>query len=172
VHTSIAPQVHEADLSQSVPLAVRDRDEGVLVRTAGGGCEAGPHKSLAPVGTCCRQGEMLRIQNRHVDWEQHQIAIPGSKAKDRENRRVPFDPKGRLAPILRRRAALGPNAYSSVERLGQDRADRKICWFSEQNWRALQDSNPGSPETVMLTFGYWHTRFGGIHPWSASGSVP
>jgi integrase len=61
--------------------------------------------------TCCRQGEMLRIQNRHVDWEQHQIAIPGSNAKDAENRRIPFDPQGRLAPILTRRASLGPNAY-------------------------------------------------------------
>ena len=45
--------------------------------------------------TCCRQGEMLRIQNRHVDWERHQIAIPGAHAKDSENRRVPFDPQGR-----------------------------------------------------------------------------
>ena len=32
--------------------------------------------------TCCRQGEMLRIQNRHVDWSQHQIIIPGANAKD------------------------------------------------------------------------------------------
>jgi integrase len=61
--------------------------------------------------TCCRQGEMLRIQNRNVDWEQHQIAIPGSNAKNAENRRIPFDPHGRLAPILKRRAALGPNAF-------------------------------------------------------------
>jgi integrase len=61
--------------------------------------------------TCCRQGEMLRIQNRHVDWERHQIAIPGANAKDAENRRIPFDPHGRLAPILKRRASLGPSAY-------------------------------------------------------------
>ena len=47
------------------------------------------------------KGEMLRIQNRHVDWEQHQIAIPGKHAKDGENRRIPFDPHGRLAPILK-----------------------------------------------------------------------
>jgi integrase len=43
---------------------------------------------------------MLRIQNRHVVWEQHQIAIPGRNAKDAENRRIPFDPQGRLAPVL------------------------------------------------------------------------
>jgi integrase len=57
--------------------------------------------------TCCRQGEMLRIQNRHVDWERHQIAIPGANAKDADNRRIPFDPHGRLAPILKRRRRLG-----------------------------------------------------------------
>ncbi len=28
---------------------------------------------IGALETCCRQGEMLRIQNRHVDWETHQI---------------------------------------------------------------------------------------------------
>ena len=68
---------------------------------------AAEHKRVGPamhdrvigaLETCCRQGEMLRIQNRHVDWPQHQIVIPGANAKDAENRRIPFDPKGRLAP--------------------------------------------------------------------------
>ena len=66
---------------------------------------------IGALETCCRRGEMLRIQNRHVDWERHQIAIPGRHAKDAENRRIPFDPQGRLAPVLKRRASLGPNAY-------------------------------------------------------------
>ena len=30
---------------------------------------------IGALETCCRQGEMLRIQNRHVDWERHQVAI-------------------------------------------------------------------------------------------------
>src|SRR5262245_19026681 len=59
----------------------------------------------------CRQGEMLRIQNRRVDWERHQIVIPGQNAKDGENQRIPFDPNGRLAPVLKRRASLGPHAF-------------------------------------------------------------
>jgi hypothetical protein len=54
---------------------------------------------------------MLLIQNRRVIWETCQIAIPGATAKDKENRKIPFDPDGRLAPILKRRAALGPDAY-------------------------------------------------------------
>ena len=26
---------------------------------------------IGALETCCRRGEMLRIQNRHVDWERH-----------------------------------------------------------------------------------------------------
>ena len=52
---------------------------------------------------CCRRGEMLLIQNKRVNWETCQIGIPGATAKDKENRRTPFNPKGRLAAILKRR---------------------------------------------------------------------
>ncbi len=60
---------------------------------------------------CCRRGEMLLIQNKRVNWDTHQIGIPGATAKDKENRRIPFNPKGRLAAILKRRASLGPEAF-------------------------------------------------------------
>ena len=76
---------------------------------------------IGELETCCRQGEMLRIQNRHVDWERHQIAIPGAHAKDSENRRAPFDPHGRLAPILKRRAKLGPARSCSAARRANTR---------------------------------------------------
>ena len=49
---------------------------------------------------CCRRGEMLLIQNKRVNWESCQIGIPGATAKDKENRRIPFNPEGRLAAIL------------------------------------------------------------------------
>ena len=35
---------------------------------------------IGALETCCRKSEMLRVQNRHVDWEHHQIAIPGRHA--------------------------------------------------------------------------------------------
>jgi integrase len=60
---------------------------------------------------CCRRGEMLMIQNKRVNWETCQIGIPGATAKDEENRRIPFNPQGRVAAILERRAALGPDAF-------------------------------------------------------------
>src|SRR5207237_8224323 len=60
---------------------------------------------------CCRRGEMLLIQNKRVNWETYQIGIPGATAKDKENRRIPFNPKGRLAAILDRRQAIEPDAY-------------------------------------------------------------
>jgi hypothetical protein len=37
--------------------------------------------------------------------------IPGATAKDKENRRIPFNPNGRLAAILKRRATRGSEAY-------------------------------------------------------------
>jgi integrase len=60
---------------------------------------------------CCRRGEMLLIQNKRVNWDTCQIGISGATAKDKENRRIPFNPKGRLATVLNRRAALGPDAF-------------------------------------------------------------
>jgi integrase len=97
------------------------------------------HKSVGPsmhdriigaLETCCRRGEMLRIQNRHVDREHHQIAIPGRHAKDAENRRIPFDPQGRLAPIFKRRATLGPSAFVFGSEAGEFVADFKTAWES------------------------------------------
>lgn len=70
---------------------------------------------------------MLRIQNRCVDWDSHQIAIPGHTTKDKENRRIPFDADGRLAAILARRASLGPTAFvfDTEGRLPKD--DCTVC---------------------------------------------
>ncbi len=85
---------------------------------------------VGAIDTCCRRGEMLRIQNRHVDWERHQIAIPGRHAKDAENRRIPFDPHGRVAPVLRRRAGLGTSAYVFGSPAGEYVASFKTAWES------------------------------------------
>jgi integrase len=73
---------------------------------------------------------MLRIQNRHVEWPQHQIVIPGANAKDAENRRIPFDPQGRLARILKRRAELGPQAYVFGSPDGEFQDSFKTAWES------------------------------------------
>jgi integrase len=67
---------------------------------------------IGALETGCRLGEMLKIQNRHVFWNTHQISIPAEHAKDAESRRIPFEPKGRLAQLLKRRRFLGPNGYA------------------------------------------------------------
>ena len=85
---------------------------------------------IAALETCCRQGEMLRMQNRDVDRTQHQILIRGVNAKDSENRRIPFDPKGRLAPILKRRAELGPSAFVFGSAEGEFQDSFKTAWES------------------------------------------
>ena len=77
---------------------------------------------------CCRRGEMLLIQNRRVNWETCQIGIPGDTAKDKENRRIPFNPEGRLAAVLRRRAALGPEAYVFGGETGAYQPNIQTAW--------------------------------------------
>jgi integrase len=75
---------------------------------------AGPllhDRIIGALELCCRRGEMLLIQNRRVNWETCQIGIPGATTKDKKNRRIPFNPDGRLAAILQRRSALGPDAF-------------------------------------------------------------
>jgi len=115
------------------------RDEEQQLLAAGITMNTAEHKWVGPtmhdriigaIETCCRQGEMLRIKNKDVDWAQHQVIIRGANAKDSENRRIPFDPHGRLAPILKRRAALGSNAYVFGSAEGEFVASFKTAWES------------------------------------------
>src|SRR5688500_16943733 len=77
---------------------------------------------------CCRRGEMLMIQNKRVNWDTCQIGIPGATAKDKENRRIPFNPKGRLAAILERRSELGPDAVVFGSAGGSHQPNIQTAW--------------------------------------------
>ena len=77
---------------------------------------------------CCRRGEMLLIQNKRVYWDTHQIGIPGHTAKDRENRRIPFDPEGRLVAILRRRSKLGAEGFVFGTANGDYQENIQTAW--------------------------------------------
>ena len=79
---------------------------------------------------CCRQGEMLLIQNKRVDWDTHTIGVLGHTTKDKENRRIPFDPDGRLAAILRRRTKFGPEAFVFGSEQGEYVDSFKTAWES------------------------------------------
>jgi integrase len=80
--------------------------------------------------TGCRLGEMLKIQNRHVLWDTHQIIIPAEHTKDAESRRIPFEPKGRLAQILKRQRFLGPKAYVFGGAGGECQVTIRTAWES------------------------------------------
>jgi len=71
---------------------------------------------------------MLMIQNKRVNWESCQIGIPGATAKDKENRRMPFNPKGRLAAILKRRSELGPDGYVFGSATGSRQPNIQTAW--------------------------------------------
>ncbi len=92
---------------------------------------AGPllhDRIIGALELCCRRGEMLLIQNKRVNWETYQIGIPGATAKDKENRRIPFNPQGRLRAILERRAKLGPDAYVFGSATGGYQPELQTGW--------------------------------------------
>jgi integrase len=65
----------------------------------------------------CRIGELLKLTNAHVDWELHTVTFYETQKRKRadtgepENRVVPFNPKGRVAKILKRRLFAGVTAF-------------------------------------------------------------
>jgi len=94
---------------------------------------------------CCRRGEMVLIQNKRVDRDTHAIGIPGHTTKDKENRRIPFDPNGRLAAVLRRRGKLGPNAFVFGTENGAFMGSFKTAWESLLLVANGHDTKPAKP---------------------------
>jgi integrase len=92
---------------------------------------------------CCRRGEMLMIQNKRVNWETCQIGIPGATTKDKENRRTPFNPKGRVAAILERRTALGPDAFVFGSATGAYQPNIQTAWETLRLLANGIDPKPG-----------------------------
>ena len=92
---------------------------------------AGPllyDRIIGALELCCRRGEMLLIQNKRVNWDTCQIGIPGATAKDKDNRRIPFNPTRRLAAILERCQALGPDAYVFGSATGTYQPELQTAW--------------------------------------------
>jgi integrase len=85
---------------------------------------------IGALETGCRLGEMLKIQNRHILWDTHQIIIPAEHAKDAESRRIPFEPKGRLAQLLKRRRFLGAKAFVFGAATGEYQGTIRTAWES------------------------------------------
>jgi integrase len=71
---------------------------------------------------------MLLIQNKRINWDTCQIGIPGATAKDKENRRIPFNPKGRLAAVLKRRSTLGPDPFVFGSTNGEYQPTIQTAW--------------------------------------------
>ena len=96
---------------------------------------------------CFRLGEMLLVQNTRIDWDSHTIGIPAQTTKDKENRRIPFDPNGRLAAVLSRRGRLGPNAFVFGAENGEYVASFKTAWESVlliANGHETKGTKPGA----------------------------
>ena len=87
-------------------------------------------RMIAALDTACRRGEMLKIQNQHIEWERHQIHIPASNAKTGRSRRIPFEPGGRLATVLEQRRFLGPHAFIFGTASGAPIQSFRTAWES------------------------------------------
>lgn len=66
---------------------------------------------IGALDTGCRRGEMMKIQNKHVDWRHRWIRILKEHSKTEVARVIPFEQSSRLEKLLRRRVFLGLDAY-------------------------------------------------------------
>jgi integrase len=66
---------------------------------------------IGALDTGCRRGEMMKIQNKHVDWQHRWIRILKENSKTDVARVIPFEAGSRLEKLLRRRTFLGPEAF-------------------------------------------------------------
>jgi integrase len=66
---------------------------------------------IGALDTGCRRGEMMKIENKHVDWRHRWIRILKENSKTEVARVIPFESSSRLERVLRRRAFLGPDAF-------------------------------------------------------------
>jgi integrase-like protein len=66
---------------------------------------------VGALDTGCRRGEMMKIQNKHVDWRHRWIRILKEDSKTEVARVIPFEAESRLHKLLKRRKCLGPEAF-------------------------------------------------------------
>ena len=66
---------------------------------------------IGALDTGCRRGEMMKIQNKHVEWQHRWIRILKENSKTEVARVIPFERGSRLEEVLRRRAFLGADAF-------------------------------------------------------------
>lgn len=107
---------------------------------------------IGAIERCCRRGEMLLIQNKRVNWETCQIGIPRATTKDKENRRVPFNPNGRLAAILQRRSTLGPDAFVFGAETGNGLGSLQRLAFARARLRVLTSAGRLDEEAWLGEF--------------------
>jgi integrase len=89
---------------------------------------------IGALDTGCRRGEMLKIQNKQVDWRHRWIQILKEHSKTEVARVIPFGAGSRLEKLLRRRAFLGPDG----------------CVFGEATTGAYVASLKSAWETLLL----------------------
>jgi integrase len=119
---------------------------------------------IGALDTGCRCGEMMKIQNKHVDWQRRWIRILKENTKAEVARVIPFEPTSRLEQLLRRRSFLGPDAYVFGEATTGSRVKRfRSAWESLlllangiEPVRRARGQRPSNRQALAQINLHWH----------------
>ena len=84
---------------------------------------------VGALDTGSRRGELLLIQNKHIDWKQNpvRITLPGTNTKSGRERFVPVG-TSRLIEVLQRRRFLGADAFVFGDEQGRRVKGFRTAW--------------------------------------------
>ncbi len=107
---------------------------------------------VVALDTGVRQGEMLLMQNKHVNWSQEppQIRIPQKNAKSGRERRIPVGTR-RFREVLERRRFLEPDAFVFGDASGGYVGEFRKAW--ERVLALAEITNPSKGIDGDL---HWH----------------
>ena len=86
-------------------------------------------RTIGALDTGARRGELLMIQNKHIDWQHDppQILLPGENTKSGRERFVPVGTR-RLLEVVQRRRFLGAEAFVFGDEQGRHVRGFRTAW--------------------------------------------
>ena len=107
---------------------------------------------IGALDTGSRRGELLLIQNKHIDWRQNpvRISLPGDNTKSGRGRFVPVG-TSRLIEILQRRRFLGADAFVFGDEQGGRVRGFRTAWGVLLKVAGITDPSKGLDGDL-----HWH----------------
>jgi len=107
---------------------------------------------MGALDTGARRGELLLIQNKHVNWKHDpvRILLPGENTKSSKERLVPVG-TSRLAEVLQRRRFLGSEAFVFGDEQGEHVEGFRSAWEALLAAAEITDPTKGLDGNL-----HWH----------------